>query len=741
MKTNDHLSSAHAPLPGSPSVAHRSNATGEREGMLQPTHTAASLDWQILATRLFAMIGEAHWAGQYIQLPATVGDTHSLASTLADFEDPATKAQAPQEKCWRWYPTTLLAVLRIARTFGTEAALQARFARPSQVLLVQTGQSGLEDALDKTLHAITAAVAYLTVLEHHTTILSAADAVPSGTPKARRPFLGLSNSVYDIFLGTTSLVLLAPVAALVPKPVQDLRPEVVTLAPIDADILRAALHLHYFVGPDQDLCLTVVHELKDPSGLSDLPLSRLSVEAFILALRAPDAAGAIAQIRTALSPARRGTGTLADFPLPAPVRQTFQQMIADLRAWSNGALPWSEVTRGLLLEGPPGCGKTELARLVGQEAGLSVVAGSLGKWSSEGARASEVFKAMHGSFSKAAEQAPAILLIDELDAFGDRARAPDHNSSYTDHIVTSLLELLDGFDEREGVVILGATNHLWKIDAAIRRPGRFDKVLQLSHPSHEMLPQALRWHLGSDLPDMDLSAIAKAALGMSGADIAVLVRSARAIARGERRAMIESDLMSAFTALRPPLPPALRWRVALHEAGHAIVATATSGAQPRMLTIQSYGGEMRAKPAETTNTRAALEAQIAIGLAGRAAEVLVLGAPSGGAGGDDGSDLAKVTRIAAEMEESLGLGETLVYLGTDDRAADRLRFDARQREIVEGHLSRGHARARQILEANRMILERLACALYASGVLEGEALGTILEQVRGEMASTNLRRQ
>nr|WP_244897950.1 AAA family ATPase [Marivita cryptomonadis] len=416
-------------------------------------------------------------------------------------------------------------------------------------------------------------------------------------------------------------------------------------------------------------------------------------------------------------------------------------MIADLRAWSNGALPWSEVTRGLLLEGPPGCGKTELARLVGQEAGLSVVAGSLGKWSSEGARASEVFKAMHGSFSKAAEQAPAILLIDELDAFGDRARAPDHNSSYTDHIVTSLLELLDGFDEREGVVILGATNHLWKIDAAIRRPGRFDKVLQLSHPSHEMLPQALRWHLGSDLPDMDLSAIAKAALGMSGADIAVLVRSARAIARGERRAMIESDLMSAFTALRPPLPPALRWRVALHEAGHAIVATATSGAQPRMLTIQSYGGEMRAKPAETTNTRAALEAQIAIGLAGRAAEVLVLGAPSGGAGGDDGSDLAKVTRIAAEMEESLGLGETLVYLGTDDRAADRLRFDARQREIVEGRLSRGHARARQILEANRMILERLACALYASGVLEGEALGTILEQVRGEMASTNLRRQ
>lgn len=191
--------------------------------------------------------------------------------------------------------------------------------------------------------------------------------------------------------------------------------------------------------------------------------------------------------------------------------------------------------------------------------------------------------------------------------------------------------------------------------------------------------------------------------------------------------------MEAIVALRPPLSPALRWRVAVHEAGHAIVATATSGARPDMLSIESNGGGMRARLSETTNTRAALEARIAIGLAGRAAEVLILGAPSGGSGGDEDSDLAKVTRIAAAMEDSLGLGDTLIYLGPDDRAADRLRFDAPQRKIVEGYLSRGDARATRILEANRPVLEHLARALDAAGILEGQALDLLLEQVKPEL--------
>jgi ATP-dependent Zn protease len=243
------------------------------------------------------------------------------------------------------------------------------------------------------------------------------------------------------------------------------------------------------------------------------------------------------------------------------------------------------------------------------------------------------------------------------------------------------------------------------------------------------MPEALRWQLGADLPGVDLTPFAKAALGLSGADIAALVRTARATARTARRAMEPDDLMNAITALRPPLDPALRWRVAVHEAGHAIVATATSGAHPRTLMIESDGGGMHARLSETANTRAALETRITIGLAGRAAEALILGAPSGGSGGDDDSDLAKVTRIAAAMEDSLGLGQSLVYLSPDDRAADRLRIDAPQRKIVEGHLSRGNARATRILVANQAQLITLATALNAEGVLQGDALSALLSTV------------
>jgi ATP-dependent Zn protease len=243
------------------------------------------------------------------------------------------------------------------------------------------------------------------------------------------------------------------------------------------------------------------------------------------------------------------------------------------------------------------------------------------------------------------------------------------------------------------------------------------------------MPQALRWQLGSDLPDVDLTTIAKAALGLSGADVAALVRSARATARTERRPMCEADIMDAIVALRPPLDPALRWRVAIHEAGHAIVATATSGARPRLLTIESEGGGMHARAAASANTRAVLETRIAIALAGHAAETLILGAPSGGSGGGEESDLAFATQIAAMIEESLGLGETLVYLSPDDRAKDRIRIDPGQRRLIEGHLRKNHARATRLLEANLAQLIALATALDAEGILQGKALDDLLSAV------------
>ncbi len=173
----------------------------------------------------------------------------------------------------------------------------------------------------------------------------------------------------------------------------------------------------------------------------------------------------------------------------------------------------------------------------------------------------------------------------------------------------------------------------------------------------------------------------------------------------------------------------MRWRVAIHEAGHAIVAAATSGTRPHLLTIENDGGGMHARAAQSAHTRAALETRIAISLAGHAAETLILDAPSGGSGGNDQSDLAMATKIAAMIEDSLGLGETLLYLSPDDWAKDRLRFDPAQRKLIEGHLIRNHERATRILKANRAQLMALASSLDAEGILRGDALTQLLSTV------------
>ena len=276
---------------------------------------------------------------------------------------------------------------------------------------------------------------------------------------------------------------------------------------------------------------------------------------------------------------------------------------------------------------------------------------------------------------------------------------------------------------------MAATNHLQKLDRALIRPGRFDHIVTLDHPSQENMPKVIRWQLGGDLPDADLSGVAAQAVGASGADIAAAVRAARARARTVRRDLTLADLAAAVAEKCPPLPDALRQRVAVHEAGHALVGLVTGMARPTMLAIRSDGGITHASMAGDTREQEYFAGYLAVDLAGRAAERLVFGQASAGAGGGSDSDLAKATRTAAALEMSFGLGDSLVWLGPPETAFARINVDAALRARVETRLQQAEARASHILQANRGVLDDMANALCAAGVLTGAPLEELIARV------------
>lgn len=651
----------------------------------------------------------------------------AAAADLGPLLPPCPPTAKEPATLWRPKAATLLSAVRIAATFGNAEALAAAFGERGAVTLLATGSATLDYAVKKTLEQIVAEPALWPDVAHTLELLYALDAVRTGSPERHRPLGGLTDKAGEALEKGRALVLVTAVAGTAPREVRALHPRVCVLAPLDRTMLAVLLDMAY---PGQ----------RADSALAALPgsarVSRLDPDQATLALRAANPEAAVRAITAALCPPPTEGAGWAEFPLPKSVRDPLEAMIRDLRDWQEGRIGWRDVARGPLLVGPPGSGKTQLARLIGQEAGIAVVAGSVAKWSSESSRSGDMIRAMRAAFATAAEQAPALLFLDEVDAFGDRARPRDHNSAYTDYIVTALIDLLDGFEGHEGVVVMAATNHLSKLDKAIVRRGRFDRILTLPHPDFTLLPKAIRWQLGSDLPDADLSAVAQAALGMSGADIAAAVRSARGAARRDRRDLTLDDLAAAITEARPPLHPELRRIVAAHEAGHAIVGVATGRARVSTVALAFDGGFTAASLADHAEDRPLVEAHLAINLAGRAAEQLIFGRITTGAGGAPESDLAKATRLATALEISWGLGESLIWLGPVDGGEGHLRNDRSLRARVETHLRNAEARATRILTANRKLLAEMSATLEATGVLSGPALAALLDRVVLEAAAS-----
>jgi cell division protease FtsH len=474
---------------------------------------------------------------------------------------------------------------------------------------------------------------------------------------------------------------------------------------------------------------------RHPGAIDEQLARRATLEALSVAVRSDlGAERSMARLRRLLdaqSPNESVGPLLSKMHGLGPAKQWGLDLAADLRAYVAGKLPWSACAKGLLLSGPPGTGKTSYARALSREAGVHFIATSYAAWQShkEGHLGS-VTAAIRKTFSEASSQKPCIVFIDEIDTLPARGKSAHHDDWWS-AIVNTLLEQLDGFERREGVVVVAACNDPSRLDPAIVRAGRLDRHIAIPLPDVPALIDIFRTHLGSDLAGADLRAAALAARGHTGADVERWVRVANRTARAAGRPLALQDLLAAVRGGEAEWPADVRRRIACHEAGHAIVQLALGIAEPTALSIGGTGGltesdlgEMRA------DTRAHLEKFLVVLLSGRAAEQLTFAEVTAGAGGDaEGrSDLARATRLATRLETDFGFGSLgLLCLAGDVGNRDLLMFD-KLRAAVGATIDRAYALALDLLSKNQRTLDALAAALFAAGYLDRAEIEAVLVQ-------------
>jgi cell division protease FtsH len=419
--------------------------------------------------------------------------------------------------------------------------------------------------------------------------------------------------------------------------------------------------------------------------------------------------------------------------------------LLDVAAWLRDpdrfAALGAQPPRGVLLFGPPGTGKTMLARAVAAQAGVDF-------FSASGSSFVEMFVGRGAArirrlFKEARKSGRAVIFIDELDAVGGtRSGGGDGGSSEREQALNQLLVELDGFEKDPGtVIVIAASNHVDKLDHALLRPGRFDRQVLVSPPSRDGREAILRAHArGKPLADdLNLRDVARKTTGMTGAQLANALNEGAIIAgRAGRGAMTRDDLDEALLRQSVGSQQARRLGakerriVAYHEAGHALCRRLVGLDPPEILSIVPRGpalGFVAHSPQEDSylKSRDELLDEIVTLLGGRAAEEEVFGESYTGAV----DDLARVHAVCKQMvcEFGMGLmpdvdGHAPIALPTGDYAlSDRTRRDVDQGAM---HLARdAYARSRDLLRENRRCLDDLAANALERETLTREDLDEI----------------
>lgn len=426
-------------------------------------------------------------------------------------------------------------------------------------------------------------------------------------------------------------------------------------------------------------------------------------------------------------------------------KQELAEIIAYLRDPQHFTRLGGKVPRGILLVGPPGTGKTLLARAVAGEAEVPFFNISASQFI-------EMFVGVGASrvrdlFQNAKKSAPAIIFIDELDAVGrSRGTGLGGGNDEREQTLNQLLSELDGFEPHQEVIVLAATNRPDVLDAALLRPGRFDRQVVVERPDWRARVEILKVHTRHVklAEDVDLEVIARGTPGMVGADLEILVNEAALIAGREQAESISSEHLEKAKdrhllgmERKLYLSEEEKRITAVHEAGHTLVARCLPGSDPlHKVSIiprgQALGVTLQLPEDDRYHYRFGyLAARLAISLGGRAAEKLAFGEYSTGAQ----NDLKQVTDLAEKMVCQWGMSARLgpvsyergvehPFLGR--RLATEKSFSEQTARLIDEEIEtlvrQAESCAQRLLEVNRPVLDRLANKLLAEEVLEGEAL-------------------